>query len=95
VVLRFALWFSWGQSQRIQKAADVKELAPETPGTSGLELQCVHAALLLVNFKNFCSQNETDHIQLTIKVQRREAVMENCKHSSENYSRAKGVPYLY
>lgn len=54
------------QSQRIQNAADVKELTSKTQETKGVELECVQSPLPLSNSKDLCSRNKTDHTQLNL-----------------------------
>jgi hypothetical protein len=51
-------------NQTIQNTVNGKESAPKLQGTNGVELQCVHLPLPLLNSKNFLGQNKTDHLEL-------------------------------
>jgi hypothetical protein len=48
------------QCQKIQNAADDKQLAPGAQIMNGVELQFVHSPLLFMTSKNLLSQNKTD-----------------------------------
>lgn len=49
---------------RIQNASNDKVSVPKTQKISRVELECVHAPPILLNFKNFFSQNKSNHTQL-------------------------------
>jgi hypothetical protein len=62
-VLRIALQISPSrQSQRIQNAANNKDLSPKTQGMNGVELHCVHSPLRLLNLKSLFTENKVDHV---------------------------------
>jgi hypothetical protein len=76
------------QFQRIQNATgSATNNYHKAQGTNGLELQCVHSPLSLLNSKNLLTQNKSDHLQLSwfLYLKNTEAgnVMEYCKHSTE------------
>jgi hypothetical protein len=86
------------QSQKTQNAAN-KQTASETQGTNVVELQYVHWPLLLLNFTILPSQNKTYHKQPnqppSIKNAKATSIMENYKHSKNNFSRPKLVPTYF
>jgi hypothetical protein len=52
-------------SHHIHQSYHWDEIKSRTQGMNGVELQCVHSNLPLLNYKNLLSQNKTNHIQLS------------------------------